>query len=115
MDEATESGHPTSDAGPRAFTSGEKFVGVAGAVLFVGGAVYAVWAIRSGRECMAKTPDEICALAYISAALFGAPPALIGLLMLPVVAWRGSRRLPSRGAGATPPWQRVHRQSHREH
>jgi F0F1-type ATP synthase membrane subunit c/vacuolar-type H+-ATPase subunit K len=109
MSDDTESEHPAKDLDPCAFTSGEKLVGVAGVVMLVGGAVYAGWAIRSGQQCMARTPDEICGLAYVSAALLGAPPALIGLLMSLVVVWRRTRRLPAREDDATAPWRQVHR------
>lgn len=109
MSDGTESERPAERLDPSAFTPGEKFVGVAGVVLFVGGALFAGFGIRSGQQCMATTPDGICATAYVVAALFGAPPALIGLLMSLVVVWRRSRRLPAREDDATAPWRQVHR------
>jgi len=109
MGDDTASEHPAKRLDPRAFTSGERFAGVAGVILFVGGAVSAGWAIRSGQRCIAEFSDGICGLADVSAALVGGPPALLGLLMSLVVVCRRSRRLPAREGAAPTPWQRVHR------
>lgn len=92
------------------FSSGERLVGGIAVCLLAGGIVFAAAAIRSGRQCTAEFHDEICGTAYFAAALFGASPALIGLLMSLVIVWRRSRRRPAREDDAIAPWQQAHRQ-----